>query len=359
MAIISRDKSTIYGLNADLAALNQADIDEKALREAQGSNLQDQIDVLDTDLGTKTSLFTQDKTNLVAAINELHTDALLGSQAAGDDLTAETNARIAADGVLQDNIDSEEAARIAADNTLQSNIDTEEAARISADNTLQANIDVETARIDAILSASTADADSFAEIVSLINSVDTENDDAFASYVLSNNAAVAQNESDIADNAQAIISGDAATLASAQSYADQAEADAISSSNSYTDAEISSLDASLKSYADTAEADAISSSNSYTDGREVAITAAYTSAIADVTVKAKTETLTVSGDSVTLSNSALNNVLLNFSTVRHTDSGTGVSYDIPSTVNGTAVTLFPDVASQFDGKSIVVQYFYI
>ena len=43
-----------------------------------------------------------------------------------------------------------------------------------------------------------------------------------------------------------------------QSYADTAEADAISSANSYTDGEISDLDTSLKAYADQAEADAIS-----------------------------------------------------------------------------------------------------
>lgn len=117
-----------------------------------------------------------------------------------------------------------------------------------------------------------------------------------------------------------ITSGDSATLTSAQSYADAAESDAISAAaldatnkantaesnaNTYTDGEISTLDASLKAYADqsesdaisaaasdattkanaalssaqsytdTAEADAISTANSYTDARETAITSAY------------------------------------------------------------------------------------
>ncbi len=73
-------------------------------------------------------------------------------------------------------------------------------------------------------------------------------------------------------------------------YADQAEADAIStaaldattkanaaeaSANSYTDDEISALDLSLKAYADQAESDAVTSANSYTDAREAAITTAY------------------------------------------------------------------------------------
>lgn len=73
--------------------------------------------------------------------------------------------------------------------------------------------------------------------------------------------------------ATTISDGDSTTLASAQSYADQAEADAISTAaadatskantaesnaNTYTDGEISTLETSLQTYADTAEADAIS-----------------------------------------------------------------------------------------------------
>jgi len=80
---------------------------------------------------------------------------------------------------------------------------------------------------------------------------------------------------------------DAAETA-ANSYADQAETDAVTSANSYTDGEISSLESSLQTYADTAEADAISAAaadatskantaesnaNTYTDN---AITAADT-----------------------------------------------------------------------------------
>lgn len=73
-----------------------------------------------------------------------------------------------------------------------------------------------------------------------------------------------------------ISSGDSATLSSAQSYADQSEADAISAAsldatskantaesnaNTYTDGEISTLDASLKAYADQSESDAISAAS--------------------------------------------------------------------------------------------------
>jgi hypothetical protein len=54
-----------------------------------------------------------------------------------------------------------------------------------------------------------------------------------------------------------------------------AAAAAESAANSYTDDEISDLDLALKAYADQAEADAVTSANSYTDGRETAITTAY------------------------------------------------------------------------------------
>lgn len=63
-------------------------------------------------------------------------------------------------------------------------------------------------------------------------------------------------------SANAYTDGEISTLeTSLQSYADQAEADAVTSANSYTDGEISTLEASLQTYADTAETDA----NSYTD----------------------------------------------------------------------------------------------
>ena len=56
-----------------------------------------------------------------------------------------------------------------------------------------------------------------------------------------------------------------------QAYADQAEADAVSTANTYTDNEITTATTALETYADQAEADA----NAYTDAREIAITTAY------------------------------------------------------------------------------------
>jgi hypothetical protein len=64
-----------------------------------------------------------------------------------------------------------------------------------------------------------------------------------------------------------------AAATDATSKANAAEA----SANSYTDDEVSSLDLSLKAYADQAEADAVTTAGSYTDARETAITTAYQS----------------------------------------------------------------------------------
>ncbi|QAU04511.1 hypothetical protein Va1_172 [Vibrio phage Va1] len=73
-----------------------------------------------------------------------------------------------------------------------------------------------------------------------------------------------------------------------------------------------------------------------------------------------TESLLVTSDSITLSHEPKNGVVLNFATVRHTDSNF-VSYDIPVTVsaNPLVYNLSPDSSGQFDGVSVTIQYAYI
>jgi hypothetical protein len=58
-----------------------------------------------------------------------------------EDLTAETNGRTAADGVLQNNIDAEKKARIEADDALRDDLGGEASARDAADADLQIQID--------------------------------------------------------------------------------------------------------------------------------------------------------------------------------------------------------------------------
>jgi hypothetical protein len=57
----------------------------------------------------------------------------------------------------------------------------------------------------------------------------------------------------------------------------------LKAAKTYVDSQDAALTSTLQSYADTAEADAVTSANLYTDGRETAITTAYTSAISVLT----------------------------------------------------------------------------
>ena len=122
-----------------------------------------------------------------------------------------------------------------------------------------------------------------------------------------NASTASANASDIADNAVAITAAiataatDATTKANdakvyAQTKADEAQADAEATAEAYTDAREVAITTAYQSYADTAEADAISTAsadatskanaaqataistaNAYTDTREAAITTAYQS----------------------------------------------------------------------------------
>ena len=99
----------------------------------------------------------------------------------------------------------------------------------------------------------------------------------------------------------AYTSAIATSKAASDAYADQAEADAITSANAYTDGRetaittaytsaIATSKAASDAYADAAEAAAITSANAYTDARETAITTAYTSAIATAKAEANSYT---------------------------------------------------------------------
>ena len=186
--------------------------------------------------------------------------------------TAFTNADASQTATLEAYADAAEADAIASANAYTDGRETAiTTAYQAADTTLQTNINTEKARIDAILATVDADKDTFAEIVTFINSVDTENDTALGTEIAARAAADTTLQGNIDAEATARISGDAATLASAQSYADQAEADAITSANTYTDGRETAITTAYQTYADQAETDA----KAYTDTRETAITTAY------------------------------------------------------------------------------------
>jgi hypothetical protein len=137
----------------------------------------------------------------------------------------------------------------------------------AADTTLQSNIDTEKGRIDAIMAASTSDADTFAEIVSLVNSVDTTNDNGLAAEI------TARTNADTALSGRLdVIEGTgtgsvAKALVDAKAYADQAEADAITSAtNLVANATGSNLSLANKSTSDLSEG----SNQYFTNARAVA-----------------------------------------------------------------------------------------
>lgn len=74
----------------------------------------------------------------------------------------------------------------------------------------------------------------------------------------------------------------------------------------------------------------------------------------------KTESLTVTADKIVLTETAKDGMILNFATVRHID-GNGIAYDIPVSKDGADATgktfiLAPDVSGEFDTKQVLVQY---
>ena len=101
------------------------------------------------------------------------------------------------------------------------------------------------------------DTDSLSEGVTNLYFTDQRALDATnAAYDAAGSAATAES------NANTYTDGEISTLeASLQTYADTAESDAVATANAYTDGEISTLESSLQTYADTAESDA----NSYAD----------------------------------------------------------------------------------------------
>lgn len=377
MAILKRSKSVIVGLNDDIANLQAADsanaaavLAEQGRAEGEESRIEGLVTAETTRAtgveGTLTSLYTNDKTSLVGGINELYNAINLNSQDTASDLQNEIDRATAAEAQLSQDISDEEAARISADNTLQGNIDTvsgdlasEISARTSADADLQS-------QIDNIISNTDASAlDSLSEIVSAFQNADSDLEatitNVLGTHTSELNAAVADLE---------------AADATLQSNIDAGVVEA----KNYADSQDLVLKGELETYADTAEADAISTSNSYTDGREVAITSAYVAADAVVLQDGKdytdgkiatvnstidankilpfTESVVVDGDNITLTKTAIGNTIMNFSTVRYIDSNS-VSYDIPVTfVSGSTFLLHPDVSGDFNTKSVTVQYFY-
>ena len=213
------------------------------------------------------------KANAAQSGAEAYADGLAGNyDAAGAAASALSDAKVYAD---QAELDAEsEAGRLDAIvlSSAKSYADIAEAdaisSAVSADaivlSSAKSHSNLQKDRIDALLLDSDSTLDTFAEIKSFVDGLDTSDVDGLS-------AAISTGDSIAISTA---VSADAVVLSSAKSYADIAEADAISAAGTaavnYADGLAGNYDAagaaaaalaSAKTYADTAESDAIASAN--------------------------------------------------------------------------------------------------
>ena len=136
-SIDAKDETVLTSANAYADSL-ASNYDAAGAADAAETNAKDYADSLASNYDAAGSADAE-QTRAVAAENALQ-----------DNITAEANARRAADITLQNNINAEADARADADITLQNNINAEADARADADTTLQNNINAEAdARADA------------------------------------------------------------------------------------------------------------------------------------------------------------------------------------------------------------------
>ncbi len=128
-------------------------------------------------------------------------------------------------------------------------------------------------------------------------------------------------------------------------------------------------DLAIKTYVDNEAAKLLEIANNLSDVADVAVARTNLSVYSKVETDAaintggaifKTETITVVADKVTLAFAPKNGVIFNFATVRHVDAN-GVAYDIPTTPTADVkvFNIHPDATGEFDTKSVTVQYSHV
>ena len=128
-------------------------------------------------------------------------------------------------------------------------------------------------------------------------------------------------------------------------------------------------DLAVKTYVDAEAAKLLEIANNLSDVADVAVArtnlAVYSKVETDAAINNggaifKTETVTVVADKITLAFAPKNGVIFNFATVRHVDVN-GVAYDIPTTPTADVkvFNIHPDATGEFDTKSVTVQYSHV
>lgn len=312
MGILQRAKSTIYGLNADLAALALADATE--LSRAQAA------------------------------------EAALTQSVANEKTRAE-----AAEAALQAAVTAEAAARAAA-------ITAEEVAREAS---------IEAAKLALGTSHRVADRTERDALTGLtLNDTVRVLDDGDGKWVVYQPSAV--NGSGVATGWDVLMDADTYLNANTKE-AIKAAYESNADTNAFTDAEQAKVGfVSITKARDLdklIQSDELVVDGTLTNATDVQIASAKAvkSYVAEsVRVGGavfKTESLVVANDKIVLAFTPKDGLVFNFNTVRHVD-GNGVAYDIPvlrdpSDLTGKTYTLSPDLTGEFDTKSVLVQYAHV
>lgn len=312
MGILQRAKSTIYGLNADLAALALADATELARAQAA--------------------------------------EAALTKAVADEKQRAE-----AAEAALQAAVEAETAARVAA-------VLAEEVAREAS---------IEAAKLALGTSYRVADRAERDALVQLtMNDTVRVLDDGDGKWVVYQPSAV--DAGGVATDWDVLMDADTylnANTKEAIKSAYESNAD----TNAFTDAEQAKV--GFISITKARDLDKlIQSDELVVDGTLANVTDVQIASAQAVkvfvaeTVRVggavfKTESLVVSNDKILLAFAPKDGLVFNFNTVRHVD-GNGVAYDIPvmrdpSDLSGKTYILSPDLTGEFDTKAVLVQYAHV
>lgn len=312
MGILQRAKSTIYGLNADLAALALADATELARAQAA--------------------------------------EAALTQAVADEKQRAE-----AAEAALQAAVEAETAARVAA-------VLAEEVAREAS---------IEAAKLALGTSYRVADRAERDALVQLtMNDTVRVLDDGDGKWVVYQPSAV--DTGGVAAGWDVLMDADTylnANTKEAIKSAYESNAD----TNAFTDAEQTKV--GFISITKARDLDKLIQSNelivdgtlaNVTDVQIASAKAVKTFVAESVRVGGavfKTESLVVAADKIMLAFAPKDGLVFNFNTVRHVD-GNGVAYDIPvmrdpSDLTGKTYILSPDTTGEFDTKSVLVQYAHV
>lgn len=327
MAIIKRKKSTIYGLDSDLQALNLVDTNETNARI-----------LADTGLDNKIS----------------------------DEVTLRGTEVTRVEGIITTNKNAIEQSLASEVSTLDNKINTAITDASSGSDTVQNNLDT------AVASINVTTTDLRADLNNTISNTDPAALDSLTEVVAAFEAADSNLDSAITD----LAADRTSKLAAAVALQDQANAEHNVRDGELQDdidAEVTARTTAV-SNEETAriagDALAVKKADNLSDLADAAIsrTNLGVDSSAEVTEKVRVggslpilETVVVSNDTITITNIAKQDIIANYSTVRHIDAN-GVASDIPVSVNvaGSKVyNLYPDETGEFDGLNVSVQYDYI